>query len=94
MVVELACEDFILKDIVWLPHVQYLGGAAIVSNCTLLIFMYDKGGKWSMDPGLAGVLVLEHALLAARFGLSWFVPEVSIYLIGWKHFVRLKVDGS
>lgn len=55
---------------------QYLGGAAIVSNCILLIFMYDKGGKWRMDPGLAGVLILEHALLAARFGLSWFVPEV------------------
>ena len=39
-----------------------------------------------MDPGLAGVLVLEHALLAARFGLSWFVPEVSIYLNWMKTF--------
>lgn len=55
---------------------QYLSGAAIVSNCLLLLLMFDKDGEWRMDPGLAGVLVLEHALLAARFGLSWFVPEV------------------
>jgi anoctamin-10 len=56
--------------------VQYLSGAAIVSNCFLLLLMFDKDGEWRMDPGLVGVLVLEHALLAARFGLSWFVPEV------------------
>jgi hypothetical protein len=32
-------------------------------------------------PGLAAVLVLEHCLLAARFSLSWFAPEVLLYIL-------------
>ncbi len=49
----------------------------VIAYC---LFMYDKGEKWSV-PRLAAVLVLEHCLLAARFSLSWFAPEVLLYIL-------------
>ncbi|KAK7859921.1 anoctamin-like protein [Quercus suber] len=32
-------------------------------------------GKWSIEPGLAIILVIEHILLLIKFGFSRFVPE-------------------
>lgn len=77
----------------WLHIFQYLSGAAIVSNCLLLLLMFDKEGEWRMDPGLAGVLVLEHALLAARFGLAWFVPEVPAWVKAKRRKQRRMQEG-
>lgn len=77
----------------WLHIFQYLSGAAIVSNCFLLLLMFDKDGEWRMDPGLVGVLVLEHALLAARFGLSWFVPEVPAWVKAKRRKRRRMQEG-
>lgn len=77
----------------WLHIFQYLSGAAIVSNCFLLLLMFDKDGEWRMDPGLAGVLVLEHALLAARFGLAWLVPEVPAWVKAKRQKRRRMQEG-
>lgn len=49
---------------------------AIVTNCALLVCLYDDAGRWKIEPGLAAILLLEHLLLLAKFGFSWFVPEV------------------
>ena len=55
---------------------QNLGVVAIVTNCALLVCLYDDAGRWKIEPGLAAILMLEHLLLLAKFGFSWFVPEV------------------
>jgi anoctamin-10 len=60
---------------------QNLGVVAIVTNCALLVCLYDDAGRWKIEPGLAAILMLEHLLLLAKFGFSWFVPEVCILLI-------------
>ncbi|KAL5975562.1 hypothetical protein ACLOJK_019886 [Asimina triloba] len=50
---------------------------AICTNCALLVCLYDKEGKWSIEPGLAAILIIEHVLLLIKFGFSHFVPEKS-----------------
>lgn len=57
-------------------NLQNLGVVAIVTNCALLVCLYDDAGRWKIEPGLAAILMLEHLLLLAKFGFSWFVPEV------------------
>ncbi|XP_073391675.1 anoctamin-like protein Os01g0706700 isoform X3 [Physcomitrium patens] len=59
----------------WLTIFQNLGVVAIVTNCALLVCLYDDAGRWKIEPGLAAILLLEHLLLLAKFGFSWFVPE-------------------
>ncbi|MCO5597813.1 hypothetical protein L7F22_051897 [Adiantum nelumboides] len=59
----------------WLNIFQYLGVIAICTNCALLVCLYDQQGKWSIEPGLASILFMEHLLLLTKFGFSCFVPE-------------------
>lgn len=59
----------------WLNIFQYLGVIAICTNCALLMCLYDQQGKWSIEPGLAAILLMEHLLLLLKFGFSCFVPE-------------------
>ncbi|XP_018679019.2 anoctamin-like protein Os01g0706700 isoform X1 [Musa acuminata AAA Group] len=59
----------------WLNIFQFLIIMAICTNCVLLICLYDQEGKWRIEPGLAAILVIEHALLLIKFGFSHFVPE-------------------
>jgi anoctamin-10 len=59
----------------WLAIFQNLGVVAIVTNCALLVCLYDDTGRWKIEPGLAAILLLEHLLLLAKFVFSWFVPE-------------------
>ena len=62
---------------------QFLVVMAICTNCLLLVCLYDEEGKWRIEPGLAAILIMEHALLLIKFGFSHFVPEVifCIYLL-------------
>jgi hypothetical protein len=57
--------------------VQYLGVTAIISNCLLLVMIYDEQKTWRIDPGLLALLIVEHLLLLARNSLTWFIPPVS-----------------
>ncbi|CAM6117478.1 unnamed protein product [Calypogeia fissa] len=59
----------------WLKIFQDLGVVAIVTNCALLVCLYDEVGRWSVEPGLVAILVLEHVLVLTKVGFSWFVPE-------------------
>ncbi|KAJ8493050.1 hypothetical protein OPV22_014771 [Ensete ventricosum] len=59
----------------WLNIFQFLIIMAICTNCVLLVCLYDQEGKWRIEPGLAAILVIEHALLLIKFGFSHFVPE-------------------
>ncbi|KAL5227124.1 hypothetical protein ABZP36_015389 [Zizania latifolia] len=59
----------------WLNIFQFLVVMAICTNCLLLICLYDEEGKWRIEPGLAAILIMEHALLLIKFGFSHFVPE-------------------
>jgi anoctamin-10 len=52
---------------------------AICTNCLLLVCLYDEEGKWRIEPGLAAILIMEHALLLIKFGFSHFVPEVIFF---------------
>jgi anoctamin-10 len=52
---------------------------AICTNCLLLVCLYDEEGKWKIEPGLAAILIMEHALFLIKFGFSHFVPEVIFY---------------
>ena len=54
---------------------QFLVVMSICTNSALLVCLYDKEGKWKMEPGLAAILILEHILLLLKFGLSRLVPE-------------------
>ncbi|AQK97737.1 Anoctamin-like protein [Zea mays] len=54
---------------------QFLVVMAICTNCLLLVCLYDVEGKWRIEPGLAAILIMEHALLLIKFGFSHFVPE-------------------
>jgi len=64
----------------WLSILQNLGVVAIVTNCALLVCLYDDAGRWKIEPGLAAILLLEHLLLLAKFGFSWFVSEEPAWL--------------
>ncbi|KAB1218457.1 hypothetical protein CJ030_MR3G026337 [Morella rubra] len=59
----------------WLNIFQFLIVMSICTNCALLVWLYDQEGKWSIEPGLAAILVMEHLLLLIKFGFSRLVPE-------------------
>ncbi|XP_065617394.1 anoctamin-like protein At1g73020 isoform X2 [Quercus suber] len=59
----------------WLNIFQFLIVMSICTNCAFLVWFYDHEGKWSIEPGLAIILVIEHILLLIKFGFSRFVPE-------------------
>uniref|UniRef100_A0A0E0JN10 Anoctamin transmembrane domain-containing protein n=1 Tax=Oryza punctata TaxID=4537 RepID=A0A0E0JN10_ORYPU len=59
----------------WLNIFQFLVVMAICTNCLLLVCLYDEEGKWKIEPGLAAILIMEHALFLIKFGFSHFVPE-------------------
>ncbi|EEF46308.1 anoctamin-like protein At1g73020 [Ricinus communis] len=59
----------------WLNIFQFLIVMSICTNSALLVCLYDREGKWKIEPGLAAILVLEHVLLLVKFGLSRFLPE-------------------
>uniref|UniRef100_A0A804RI69 Anoctamin transmembrane domain-containing protein n=1 Tax=Zea mays TaxID=4577 RepID=A0A804RI69_MAIZE len=59
----------------WLNIFQFLVVMAICTNCLLLVCLYDEEGKWRIEPGLAAILIMEHALLLIKFGFSHFVLE-------------------
>ncbi|XP_054784320.1 anoctamin-like protein At1g73020 isoform X3 [Prosopis cineraria] len=59
----------------WLNIFQFLIVMSICTNCALLVWLYDQEGKWSIEPGLAAILVMEHVLLLIKFGFSRLVPE-------------------
>ncbi|KAL5697765.1 hypothetical protein ACHQM5_028882 [Ranunculus cassubicifolius] len=59
----------------WLNIFQFLIVMSICTNCVLLVCLYDQEGKWKVEPGLAAILIIEHALLLIKFGFSKFVPE-------------------
>lgn len=57
-------------------RMQFLIVMAICTNCVLLVCFYDTEGKWTLEPGLAAILVVEHVLLLMKFVFSRIVPEV------------------
>lgn len=59
----------------WLNIFQFLLVMSICTNCAFLVWLYDQEGKWSIEPGLAIILVIEHLLLLIKFGFSRIVPE-------------------
>ncbi|GER53492.1 anoctamin-like protein At1g73020 [Striga asiatica] len=59
----------------WLNIFQFLIVLSICTNSALLVCMYDREGKWSLSPGLAAILIMEHVLLFIKFGFSRIVPE-------------------
>ncbi|XP_010267055.1 PREDICTED: anoctamin-like protein At1g73020 [Nelumbo nucifera] len=59
----------------WLNIFQFLIVMSICTNCALLVCLYDREGKWKIEPGLAAILIMEHILLFIKFGFSHFVPE-------------------
>ncbi|WZZ67517.1 hypothetical protein YC2023_078887 [Brassica napus] len=60
---------------IWQVTWIFLVVMSICTNSALLVCLYDKEGKWKMEPGLAAILILEHILLLLKFGLSRLVPE-------------------
>jgi len=64
----------------WLNIFQYLGVTAIISNCLLLVMIYDEQKTWRIDPGLLALLIVEHLLLLARNSLAWFIPPVPAWV--------------
>ncbi|KAL5757634.1 hypothetical protein ACOSP7_020245 [Xanthoceras sorbifolium] len=59
----------------WSNIFQFLIVMSICTNSALLVWLYDSEGKWKIEPGLAGILIMEHVLLLIKFGFSHFVPE-------------------
>ncbi|XP_010540070.1 PREDICTED: anoctamin-like protein At1g73020 [Tarenaya hassleriana] len=59
----------------WLNICQFLIVMSICTNSALLVCLYDREGKWKIEPGLAAILLIEHILLLLKFGLSRLVPE-------------------
>ncbi|KAL3693097.1 hypothetical protein R1sor_006748 [Riccia sorocarpa] len=76
----------------WLTIFQHLGVVAIVTNCALLVCLYDEVGNWSVEPGLGLILVLEHVLLLMKVGFSWFVPEEPAWVRA-KRLRRIQLQG-
>jgi anoctamin-10 len=64
----------------WLTIFQNLGVVAIVTNCAILVCLYDDTANWKLEPGLAAILLLEHLLLLIKIGFSWFVPELPAWI--------------
>ena len=60
---------------------QFLIVMSICTNCVLLVCLYDREGKWNISPGLAAILLMEHALLLIKFLFSHIVPEVKSTLL-------------
>ncbi|KAL0700643.1 hypothetical protein Bca4012_056765 [Brassica carinata] len=54
---------------------KHMAVTSICTNSALLVCLYDKEGKWKMEPRLAAILIMEHILLLHKFGLSRLVPE-------------------
>ncbi|XP_044494970.1 anoctamin-like protein At1g73020 isoform X2 [Mangifera indica] len=59
----------------WINIFQFLIVMSICTNSALLVWLYDEEGKWKVEPGLAGILIMEHILLLFKFGFSRLVPE-------------------
>ncbi|XP_068651922.1 anoctamin-like protein Os01g0706700 isoform X2 [Aristolochia californica] len=59
----------------WLNIFQFLIVMSICTNCALLVCLYDQEGKWTIEPGLAAILIVEHLLLLLKFVFSHLVPE-------------------
>ncbi|KAG9455577.1 hypothetical protein H6P81_000085 [Aristolochia fimbriata] len=59
----------------WLNIFQFLIVMSICTNCILLVCLYDEEGKWTIEPGLAAILIVEHLLLLLKFVFSHLVPE-------------------
>ncbi|KAL7100063.1 hypothetical protein ACP275_09G125200 [Erythranthe tilingii] len=59
----------------WMNIFQFLIVMSICTNSALLACLYDREGKWSLSPGLAAILIMEHVLLFIKFGFSRIVPE-------------------
>ncbi|KAJ4717952.1 Anoctamin [Melia azedarach] len=59
----------------WLNIFQFLIVMSICTNSALLVWLYDQEGKWTIEPGLAAILIMEHVLLLIKFGSSRFIPE-------------------
>lgn len=70
----------------WLNIFQFLIVMSICTNCVLLICLYDQEGNWRIEPGLAGILIMEHILLLIKFGFSRCVPEEP----AWVRLSRVK----
>ncbi|XP_044479470.1 anoctamin-like protein At1g73020 isoform X2 [Mangifera indica] len=59
----------------WINIFQFLIVMSICTNSALLVWLYDEEGKWKVEPGLAGILIMEHILLLIKFGFSRLLPE-------------------
>ncbi|KAL2243264.1 UNVERIFIED_CONTAM: Anoctamin-like protein [Sesamum indicum] len=70
----------------WLNIFQFLIVMSICTNSALLVWLYDREGKWHLSPGLAAILVMEHVLLFIKFGFSRIVPEEP----AWVRAARMK----
>ncbi|XP_039116444.1 anoctamin-like protein Os01g0706700 [Dioscorea cayenensis subsp. rotundata] len=70
----------------WLNIFQFLIVMSICTNCILLVCLYDQEGNWRIEPGLAGILIMEHILLLIKFGFSRCVPEEP----AWVRLSRVK----
>ena len=66
---------------------------AICTNCLLLVCLYDEEGKWRIEPGLAAILIMEHALLLIKFGFSHFVPEVIFFADTFCAYFMIYLNG-
>ncbi|KAJ0076261.1 hypothetical protein Patl1_33373 [Pistacia atlantica] len=66
---------FFLLTSVYHSNQQFLIVMSICTNSALLVWLYDEEGKWKVEPGLAGILIMEHVLLLIKFGFSRLVPE-------------------
>ncbi|XP_051147802.1 anoctamin-like protein At1g73020 [Andrographis paniculata] len=70
----------------WQNIFQFLIVMSICTNSALLVCLYDQEGNWSLSPGLAGILIMEHVLLFIKFGFSRLVPEEP----AWVRAARMK----
>ncbi|KAI4331262.1 hypothetical protein MLD38_029464 [Melastoma candidum] len=59
----------------WSNIFQFLILMSICTNSVLLVCLYDREGKWKIEPGLAIILVIEHVLLLMKFAFSRFFPS-------------------
>ncbi|CAM8968261.1 unnamed protein product [Rhodiola kirilowii] len=75
-----------LRCLIFPRRPLFLIVTSICTNCAILICLYDKEGKWNIEPGLAAILVMEHVLLLVKFGISRFVSEE----LAWVRANRLK----
>ncbi|KAL0415140.1 UNVERIFIED_CONTAM: Anoctamin-like protein [Sesamum latifolium] len=69
-----------------IPRADATIGAWLNISSALLVWLYDREGKWHLSPGLAAILVMEHVLLFIKFGFSRIVPEEP----AWVRAARMK----